>query len=124
MGKTLVVGAGGVSHAAVHKMAMNSDIFTEITLASRTKSKCDAIAKSVKERVGVEIATAELDAYALRDRFEARRPRVVPDGLLARARRDGLLGEFGHLTLPPLLPDRRCAHYQPVFARQHPCRLR
>ena len=26
-GKTLVVGAGGVSHAAVHKMAMNSDIF-------------------------------------------------------------------------------------------------
>ncbi len=67
MGKTLVVGAGGVSHAAVHKMAMNSDIFTEITLASRTKSKCDAIAKSVKERVGVEIKTAELDAYKVAD---------------------------------------------------------
>ncbi|NOD84069.1 saccharopine dehydrogenase family protein [Ruegeria sp. HKCCD6119] len=66
-GKTLVVGAGGVSHAAVHKMAMNSDIFTEITLASRTKSKCDAIAKSVKERVGVDIATAELDAYKVED---------------------------------------------------------
>ncbi|WP_171133097.1 MULTISPECIES: saccharopine dehydrogenase family protein [unclassified Ruegeria] len=67
MGKTLVVGAGGVSHAAVHKMAMNSDIFTEITLTSRTKSKCDAIAKSVKERVGVDIATAELDAYKVED---------------------------------------------------------
>ncbi|WP_170608639.1 saccharopine dehydrogenase family protein [Ruegeria arenilitoris] len=67
MGKTLVVGAGGVSHAAVHKMAMNSNIFTEITLASRTKSKCDAIAKSVKERVGVDIATAELDAYKVDD---------------------------------------------------------
>ncbi|WP_319546510.1 saccharopine dehydrogenase family protein [Ruegeria conchae] len=67
MGKTLVVGAGGVSHAAVHKMAMNSDIFTEITLASRTKSKCDAIAKAVKERVGVEIKTAELDAYKVED---------------------------------------------------------
>ncbi|NOC91572.1 saccharopine dehydrogenase family protein [Ruegeria sp. HKCCD6604] len=66
-GKTLVVGAGGVSHAAVHKMAMNSDIYTEITLASRTKSKCDAIAKSVKERVGVDIATAELDAYKVED---------------------------------------------------------
>lgn len=63
MGKTLVVGAGGVSHASVHKMAMNADIFTEITLASRTKSKCDAIAASVKERTGVEIKTAELDAY-------------------------------------------------------------
>ena len=66
-GKTLVVGAGGVSHAAVHKMAMNSDIFTEITLASRTKSKCDAIAKAVKTRVGVDIATAELDAYKVAD---------------------------------------------------------
>ncbi|WP_170582015.1 saccharopine dehydrogenase family protein [Ruegeria arenilitoris] len=67
MGKTLVVGAGGVSHAAVHKMAMNSDIFTEITLASRTKAKCDAIAKSVKERTGVDIKTAELDAYKVAD---------------------------------------------------------
>ena len=67
MGKTLVVGAGGVSHAAVHKMAMNSDIFTEITLASRTKSKCDAIAKSVKERTGVDIKTAALDAYKVAD---------------------------------------------------------
>ncbi len=66
-GKTLVVGAGGVSHAAVHKMAMNSDIFTEITLASRTKSKCDAIAAAVKERVGVDIKTAELDAYKVAD---------------------------------------------------------
>ncbi len=67
MGKTLVVGAGGVSHAAVHKMAMNSDIFTEITLASRTKSKCDAIAAAVKDRVGVDIKTAELDAYKVED---------------------------------------------------------
>ena len=27
MTNTLVVGAGGVGHAAVHKMAMNSNIF-------------------------------------------------------------------------------------------------
>ncbi|QUS57801.1 carboxynorspermidine dehydrogenase [Pseudovibrio denitrificans] len=62
MGKTLVIGAGGVSSAAVHKMAMNSDIFSEITLASRRKFKCDDIAKSVKEKTGVEIKTAEVDA--------------------------------------------------------------
>lgn len=62
MGTTLVIGAGGVSHAAVHKMAMNADIFTHVALASRTKSKCDAIARSVKERVGVEIDTYALDA--------------------------------------------------------------
>ncbi|MCV6596571.1 MAG: saccharopine dehydrogenase family protein [Mangrovicoccus sp.] len=62
MGKVLVVGAGGVSSAAVHKMAMNAEVFTEITLASRRKFKCDEIAASVKTRTGIEIATAELDA--------------------------------------------------------------
>ncbi|MGH1466129.1 MAG: saccharopine dehydrogenase family protein [Cognatishimia sp.] len=67
MGKTLVVGAGGVSHAAVHKMAINADIFSDITLASRTKSKCDAIAAAVLERTGVTIKTAQLDANIVAD---------------------------------------------------------
>ncbi len=67
MGKTLVVGARGVSHAAVHKMAINADIFSDITLASRTKSKCDAIAAAVLERTGVTIKTAQLDANIVAD---------------------------------------------------------
>ncbi|KZK83108.1 Carboxynorspermidine synthase [Pseudovibrio sp. Ad13] len=62
MSKTLVIGAGGVSSAAVHKMAMNSDIFSEVTLASRRKFKCDDIATSVKAKTGVTIKTAEVDA--------------------------------------------------------------
>ena len=62
MSKVLVIGAGGVGSVAVHKMAMNADIFSHITLASRTKSKCDAIAASVKERTGVTIDTAAIDA--------------------------------------------------------------
>ncbi len=62
MGKVLVIGAGGVSSVAVHKMAMNPGIFTQIALASRTKSKCDDIAAAVKERTGVEVATHGLDA--------------------------------------------------------------
>ena len=60
--KVLVIGAGGVGSVAVHKMAMNADIFSDITLASRTKSKCDAIAASVLARTGVTIATAAIDA--------------------------------------------------------------
>ncbi len=44
------------------KCAMNIDTFGEITLASRTKSKCDDIAKRVKEKIGVEIKTASVDA--------------------------------------------------------------
>lgn len=62
MAKVLVIGAGGVGSVAVHKMAMNSDIFTEIALASRTVSKCEAIAASVKTRTGVDVATYRLDA--------------------------------------------------------------
>lgn len=62
MGKVLVIGAGGVGSVAVHKMAMLSDTFDGITLASRRKFKCDAIAASVRERVGVTIDTAEVDA--------------------------------------------------------------
>ncbi|MEL7518616.1 MAG: saccharopine dehydrogenase NADP-binding domain-containing protein, partial [Pseudomonadota bacterium] len=65
MSKVLVIGAGGVSSVCVHKMAQlgangNSEIFPEIHLASRTRSKCDAIAASVKERTGVEVPTYEI----------------------------------------------------------------
>ena len=62
MSTVLVIGAGGVSSVCVHKMAMNPDIFTNIHLASRTKSKCDTIAASVKERTGVDVSTYEIDA--------------------------------------------------------------
>ncbi|HJS12919.1 saccharopine dehydrogenase NADP-binding domain-containing protein, partial [Sphingopyxis sp.] len=66
MSKVLVIGAGGVGSVAVHKMAQvhqgNPDIFPDITLASRRKFKCDAIAESVKARTGVTIKTAEVDA--------------------------------------------------------------
>ena len=62
MSKVLVIGAGGVGSVAVHKMAMNANIFTHITLASRRVAKCDAIAESVKARTGVIIDTAEVDA--------------------------------------------------------------
>lgn len=62
MSKVLVIGAGGVSSVAVHKMAMNSAIFPDIHLASRTVSKCDAIAASVRTRTGREVATYAIDA--------------------------------------------------------------
>ena len=62
MAKVLVIGAGGVGSVAVHKMAFNPGIFGEIALASRTKSKCDAIAASVLMRTGIDIATYQIDA--------------------------------------------------------------
>ena len=62
MGKVLIIGAGGVGTVVVHKIAQNPDVFTEIMLASRTKSKCDIIAADVKNRYGVEVKTAQVDA--------------------------------------------------------------
>jgi saccharopine dehydrogenase (NAD+, L-lysine-forming) len=59
MGKVLVIGAGGVGTVVVHKMASLPDVFTEIMLASRTLSKCEAIA----QRIGKDrIKTAQVDA--------------------------------------------------------------
>ena len=49
MGRVLVIGAGGVATVAIKKIAMNADVFTDIMVASRTKSKCDKIAECVKE---------------------------------------------------------------------------
>jgi len=62
MGKVLIIGAGGVGTVVVHKVAQNPEVFTEIMLASRTKSKCDVIAADVKNRYGVDIKTAQVDA--------------------------------------------------------------
>ncbi len=59
MGKILVIGAGGVATVAIKKMAMNSDVFTDLMVASRTKSKCDAIVQSIGR---TDIKTAQIDA--------------------------------------------------------------
>ena len=44
----LVIGAGGVGSVAVHKMAMLSDIFSDITLASRRLGPCENIQKRLQ----------------------------------------------------------------------------
>ncbi len=59
MGKVLIIGAGGVGTVVVNKVAQNPEVFTEIVLASRTKSKCDVIAKAIGSD---RIKTAQVDA--------------------------------------------------------------
>ena len=63
MGKVLIIGAGGVATVAAVKVAKNSDVFDEIMIASRTKSKCDAIAKRIAD-MGLrnDIKTTQVDA--------------------------------------------------------------
>ena len=52
MSKVIIIGAGGVGNVVAHKCAQLAEIFTDIVLASRTVSKCDAIAADVKEKQG------------------------------------------------------------------------
>lgn len=62
MATVLIIGAGGVGSVVAHKCAMNSDVFTNITLASRTKAKCDRIAAEIQEMHGITVQTAQVDA--------------------------------------------------------------
>jgi saccharopine dehydrogenase (NAD+, L-lysine forming) len=67
MAKVLIIGAGGVSNVVVKKCAQHIDVFSSIALASRTKSKCDAIAADVKSKYGVDVATDRVDADNVAD---------------------------------------------------------
>ena len=60
--KVLIIGAGGVATVAAHKVAQNIDVFGEMVIASRTKSKCDALAADILRREGVTARTAQVDA--------------------------------------------------------------
>ena len=63
MGKALIIGAGGVAGVVVHKCCQNSEVFTEICIASRPKSKCDALKKQVEEKgTKTKVTTAQVDA--------------------------------------------------------------
>jgi len=63
MGKVLIIGAGGVAGVAAHKCCQNSEVFTEMCIASRTLSKCEAIKAQIEQKgYSTTITTAQVDA--------------------------------------------------------------
>lgn len=83
MGKALIIGAGGVAGVAVHKCCQNPEVFEEICIASRTKSKCDALKESCEKKYGTgegktKITTAQVDADHV-DELVALINKVKPD---------------------------------------------
>lgn len=65
MADILIIGSGGVGSVVAHKCAQakrDEGAFGKITLASRTLARCKQVAQSVKERLGVDIATTTVDA--------------------------------------------------------------
>lgn len=59
MSKVLIIGAGGVANVVARKCAHNSSVYSELLIASRTQSKCDAIAKDIHN---IPVNTAKVDA--------------------------------------------------------------
>ena len=63
MSKVMIIGAGGVGRVVAYKCAQNAEVFSHILLASRTRSKCDAISADVRRDTGhTRIETAGVDA--------------------------------------------------------------
>jgi saccharopine dehydrogenase (NAD+, L-lysine-forming) len=63
MSRVMIIGAGGVGRVVAYKCAQHPTVFSEILLASRTKSKCDAIAEAVRRDTGhTQFSTAAVDA--------------------------------------------------------------
>ena len=80
MRKALIIGCGGVASVAIHKCCQNSEVFEAICIASRTKSKCDALKEKLQPATSTEITTAQVDANdvdALIALIESYRPGVV-----------------------------------------------
>ncbi len=62
MGKVVIIGAGGVGGVVAHKCAQRPEVFSDILLASRTKSRADDVAADVLARQRRAIKTAQVDA--------------------------------------------------------------
>ncbi|MGX2983081.1 saccharopine dehydrogenase family protein [Helicobacter sp. 23-1045] len=80
MACVLQIGAGGVGGVVAHKMAMNRGVFSKIILASRTLSKCQAIAESIRAKGFGEIEIDEVDADSVESvvaLIEKYRPKLV-----------------------------------------------
>ncbi|MDE6728003.1 MAG: saccharopine dehydrogenase family protein [Oscillospiraceae bacterium] len=60
--RALIIGAGGVAGVVIAKCCQNSEVFGEIMIASRTKSKCDAIKERLQPTTKTVISTVAVDA--------------------------------------------------------------
>ena len=73
MSKVLIIGCGGVASVAIHKCCQVPEVFTEICIASRTKSKCDKLAAELAPKTATKITTAQVDADKLKYPLTVRR---------------------------------------------------
>ena len=113
MSKVLIIGCGGVAGVAIHKCCQNSEVFTEICIASRTKSKCDDLKAKLEGTTSTKITTAQVDADSCEP---ADRPDQGGSARSGDEHRPALSGSDHHGCLPGL---RRELHgYRQLRARE------
>lgn len=81
MSKVLVIGCGGVASVAIAKICQNSTIFSEMCIASRTVSKCEAMKAKWQPTTSTKISTAKIDANS-KEQVLALIEKFRPDVLL------------------------------------------
>ena len=69
MSRAMIIGAGGVARCCAYKCVENSEVFSHLMIASRTKSKCDQLKAELDGR-GTEIETAQVDADSVPELVE------------------------------------------------------
>ncbi|MEE3448363.1 MAG: saccharopine dehydrogenase family protein [Bacteroidales bacterium] len=62
MSKILVIGCGGVASVAIAKICQNDKVFSEMCIASRTVSKCEAMKEKWQPTTSTKISTVQIDA--------------------------------------------------------------
>ncbi len=67
MAKVLVIGCGGVASVAIQKCCMNSEVFTDICIASRTVEKCEALKAKLEGKTNTKISTAKVNADSVEE---------------------------------------------------------
>ena len=92
MSRLLIIGCGGVASVAVHKCCQNSEVFTEIMIASRTVSKCEALKAELEGKTSTKITTAKVDAdnvdelAALMESYKPESTTLTPPTMSPRTR--------------------------------------
>ncbi len=77
MAKVVIIGAGGVGTVVAHKCAQHPEVFTEIVIASRTRSKCDAIVEAIgKPNISSDVVDAD-SVPQLVELFNRHKPELV-----------------------------------------------
>lgn len=75
--KVVIIGVGGVGTVVAHKCAQHPEVFSEIVLASRTLSKCEAVAKATgAPNICCDTVDAD-DVEQVVALFERHKPKMV-----------------------------------------------